>query len=164
MANDEDELTDLTETLIGRRRPSPEQLARAEAEGVPAYLLPKYHRESAAQRAAELPHLPPRLTAALLRAAFEDEEEDVRTAARHALIVRDVGLGDVVHLALTMDRDPYVREASMDEALEVSDDERRRRLIQQAVEALRDDDCEWIRARVLDFERALELRGGVLID
>ncbi|WP_146659939.1 hypothetical protein [Enhygromyxa salina] len=135
--------------LLGRRT---RRLEEMERDGVfPSFLAAKYARESAALEAAKVSDLSPELMAALLRAAFLDEEEDVRAAARHALIVRDEHIGDIIHLALTMDDDPDVRDSAFDEALEVSDKVRRARLIRQAAHALKDDDCEAIRARAMDF-------------
>lgn len=146
MSQDEESLVSL---LLGRRST---RIVEMEREGVvPPFLAAKYARESAAHEAAEIGSLSPALTAALLRAAFLDEEEDVRAAARHALILRDGAVGDVVHLALTMEDDPDVRQSAFDEANEVPDPDRRLRLIRQAVEALKDDECEDVRARAAEF-------------
>lgn len=155
-------ISEMVEILLGRRTP---RMAEAETEGVvPPFLVAPYARESTARESADLEHLPTRLLSALVRAAFEDEEEDVRAAARHTLIVRGSGIGDVIHLALTMDRDPYVRESALDEALEIEDDSRRQRLIQQAVQALINDECEFVRKRALEFAQASILSTRALKD
>jgi hypothetical protein len=83
--------------------------------------------------------LSPRLAAALLRTAYGDSEEDVRAAARHTLILRNEVIGDIIHFSLILDADPYVRDSAFDEALEVSDPQRRLRLLQQASHALIND-------------------------
>ncbi|NVB36382.1 hypothetical protein G6O69_00970 [Pseudenhygromyxa sp. WMMC2535] len=151
MAQDENTLVSL---LIGRRTPRVSEMEREAF--VPPFLAAKYARESAAREAAELPHLSAPLTAALLRASFEDEEEDVRAAARHALIIHGGTLGDAMHLVLTMDPNPEVRHSAFDEALEVGDDARRASLVRQAVESLIGDDEESVRARARAFADASE--------
>ena len=149
MSQDEERIVSL---LLGHRTA---RIVEMEREGVvPPILAAKYARESAARESAELGSHSPVLAAALLRAAFLDEEEDVRAAARHALILRNEAVGDVVHLALTMEDDPNLRESAFDEANEVPDPARRFRLIQQAVEALKDDECEYVRARADEFAKA----------
>jgi hypothetical protein len=146
MDMDEDTLVAL---LLGVRLPRIIEMEREHV--VPSFLVAPYARETAARKAAELESLSPRLAAALLRAAFSDEEEDVRAAARLTLILRNEAIGDVVHFSLTMDSDPYVRDSAFDEALEVSDPQRRLRLIRQAVNALINDPCDFVRARAREF-------------
>lgn len=148
--------TRIVSLLLGYRS---QRIAEMEQEGiVPPFLAGKYARESAAREAAAMGELPPVLIAALLRAAFLDEEEDVRAAARHALILRDEHIGDAIHLALSMEDDPSVRESAFDEANEVPEGPRRIRLIRQAVEALEYDECEHIRARARKFAQTLPVR------
>jgi hypothetical protein len=140
----------LVALLLGEHVP---RIAEMQREGVvPSFLAAKYAREGAALSAADLNSLSPKLTAALLRAAFSDCEEDVREAARHALILRTELIGDIVHLSLTLDADPDVRESAFDEALEVSDPERQFRLVRQAVQALIHDRCESVRVRAEEFD------------
>jgi hypothetical protein len=140
--------------LLGERLP---RIVEMEREGiVPSYLVAPYARESAAREASEFSPLSPKLTAALLQAAFGDEEEDVRAAAKHTLILCTNEIGNAVHLSLTLDSDPFVRETAFDEAIEVTEPERRLRLIRQAADALIDDDCEFVRARAEEFREAFK--------
>lgn len=142
----ENEIVDL---LLGR---PVLRVAEAQREGVvPNFLVAVYFRENAAREAAQLPQLSTRVIAALLRAAFTDEEEDVRAAARHTLITRNSELGDVVHYALLLDSDADVRESAIDEALEVADEDRRHRLMRQAILELKVDECDRVRTRALGF-------------
>lgn len=139
----------LVALLLGERLP---RIIEMEQEHVvPPYLAAKYARESAARMAAEFESLSPRLAAALLRAAFADNEEDVRAAACHTLILRHEAIGDVVHLSLTMDSDPHVRDSAFDEALEVADPQRQTKLVRQAVDALVNDPSDFVRGRANEF-------------
>lgn len=145
--------SNLIPLLLGRRT---SRVAEMEREGVvPPYLAAKYARESAAHEAASLPRLPPMLAAALLHASLLDEEEDVRAAARHALILHGGALGDAAYCTLLLDADADVRSSAFDEALEIMDDARRANLIRQAVDALAGDDAEFVRLRALEFRNAL---------
>lgn len=117
----------------------------------PPHLAFPYARESAAIESGELACLSPVLSAALLRAAFLDEEEDVRAAASHALILHGGELGDTLLLALAMDRDADVRISTLDEANEVRDPARRTRLIRLVVTILLRDESETVRARASSF-------------
>lgn len=139
----------LVALLLGERIP---RITEMEQEHVvPPYLAAGYARETAARMAAERESLSTRLAAALLRAALRDSEEDVRAAACHTLILRHEAIGDVVHLSLTMDSDPYIRDSAFDEALEVSDPQRQMKLVRQAVNALVNDPCDFVRARANEF-------------
>lgn len=143
------EESELVSILIGQRT---KRISEMEQEGVvPPYLAAKYSKEAAAREAANLPTLSTALLAGLLIASFTDEEEDVRAAARHTLIMHGGSVGDAVHFALTMDDDPYVRETALDEALDIDDSTRRANLIRQAVEALAEDKTEFVRRRAQTF-------------
>jgi hypothetical protein len=133
----------LVALLIGERLPRITEMEQEQV--VPPFLAGPYARESAARQAAERESLSPRLAAALLRAAYGDNEEDVRAAARHTLILRNEAIGDIIHFSLILDADPYVRDSAFDEAFEVSDPLRRLRLLQQASHALINDPCDFVR-------------------
>jgi len=152
----DDEIDEVVAMLLRRT-------AHAEGTGdegvVPMFSVAKYVRESAALAATTLPAESAsesvesaRVLAAFVRAAFGSDEDDVRAAAQHALILRGSELGDVVHFALLSDEDPYVRESAFEEAQAVNDDSRRLRLLRRAVAVLVDDECEFVRETALEFK------------
>ncbi|WAS94971.1 hypothetical protein [Nannocystis punicea] len=82
---------------------------------VPDYLEPLYARETAVRAAGCLSEISLEIEAALLRALFADEEEDVRAAARRVILDRCAHLRHVVLVSMTQDEDEWVRESALDE-------------------------------------------------
>jgi hypothetical protein len=86
-------------------------------DAVPAFLIPKYRRQSALLELIPLLTTRPfdeDLIGIVVRVALKDEEEEIRIKALEALVGVDSRVAMIVAAASTYDSDPVVRERALE--------------------------------------------------